>query len=172
MVSGTKGTINLVKGVSTNVVDLLRLRRTVDGYKTVNRTPVTHPTSSQLASAEKLGIDPRWVKPNGEVDWPPNYGFDGPPKIQELQSGQTFDRYGGRFDEKGNFSDRGTFVAPRDVPFDQRSLPDSTKNSPYRQYEVLKPIPQVNSGRAASWFGKTGGGIQYQLPMSIDELLH
>ncbi|WP_217353849.1 two-partner secretion domain-containing protein [Ruegeria arenilitoris] len=136
-----------------------------------NRAPVANPTAAQIASAEKLGVDTRWVKSNGEIDWPPNYGFEGPPTIRELQPGQTFDRYGGRFDEKGNFTDRGAFVAPRDVPFDQRSLPDSSKNSPYRQYEVLKPIPQVNSGSAAPWFGKTGGGTQYQLPMSIDELV-
>lgn len=135
------------------------------------RPPVVNPTTEQLASAERLGVDPRWVKADGSVDWPPNYGFDGPPTIRELQPGQTFDRYGGRFDEKGNFTDRGSFVTPDDVPFDQRSLPDSSQTSPYRQYKVLQPIPQVNSGSAAPWFGKPGGGTQYQLPMSIDELV-
>ncbi|WP_394355415.1 TNT domain-containing protein [Halocynthiibacter styelae] len=44
-------------------------------------------------------------------------------------------------------------------------------NSPYRQYEVIYSIPQVNSGPAAPWFGRPGGGTQHQLPMSIDELL-
>lgn len=100
-----------------------------------------------------------------------DYGFNGPPVSTELKPGATFDRYGGRFDSEGNFSDRGTFVAPRDVPFDQRALPDSTLNSPYRQYEVIKPLPEVQSGQAAPWFGKPGLGTQYQLPMSIDELL-
>jgi hypothetical protein len=37
--------------------------------------------------------------------------------------------------------------------------------------EVIKPIPQVQSGVAAPWFGKPGLGTQYQLPMSIDELV-
>jgi hypothetical protein len=69
------------------------------------------------------------------------------------------------------FADQGKFVAPTDVPFDQRALPDSSLKSPYRQYEVLKPIPEVNSGSAAPWFGKPGMGTQYQLPMSIDELV-
>ena len=96
------------------------------------RPPAVNPTSTQLAAAERLGVDPRWVKADGSPDWPPNYGFDGPPTIRELQPGQTFDRYGGRIDENGNFSDRGSFVAPDNVPFDQRSLPDSSLNSPYR----------------------------------------
>ncbi|WP_454834565.1 TNT domain-containing protein [Pseudomonas lini] len=76
-------------------------------------------------------------------------GSNGPPTITELQPGHTFDRYGGRFDEKGGFTDQGKFVAPTDVPFDQRALPDSSLKSLYRQYEVLKPIPEVNSGSAA-----------------------
>ncbi|KQB98480.1 hypothetical protein AL073_01265 [Loktanella sp. 1ANDIMAR09] len=111
------------------------------------------------------------MKSDGSIDWPPNYGFDGPPTIRELQPGQTFDRYGWRIDENGNFSDRGAFVVPDNVPFDQRLLPDSSLNAPYNQYEVLRPIPQVNSGTAAPWFGRPGGGTQYQLPMSIDALI-
>lgn len=147
------------------------------GVKGGGREPVANPTSAQVATADKLGVDPRWVKPDGSPDWPTkaNNGFDGgfngPPTITELQPGHTFDRYGGRFDEKGNFTDQGKFVAPIDVPFDQRALPDSSLKSPYRQYEVLKPIPEVNSGSAAPWFGKPGMGTQYQLPMSIDELV-
>lgn len=141
------------------------------------RAAVVNPTPAQLATAEKLGVDPRWVKSDGSPDWPTKAnngfdgGFDGPPKVAELQPGQTFDRYGGRFDEKGNFTDQGKFVAPEDVPFEQRSLPDSSLTSPYRKYEVIKPIPGVNAGDAAPWFGKPGKGTQYQLPMSIDELL-
>jgi hypothetical protein len=60
---------------------------------------------------EKLGVDPRWVKLDGSPNWPTkanngfDSGFDGPPTITELQPGHTFDRYGGRFDEKGNFTD-------------------------------------------------------------------
>lgn len=137
------------------------------------RAAVVNPTPAQLATAEKLGVDPRWVKADGSPDWSTkaNNGFDGPPKVTELQPGQTFDRYGGRFDEKGNFTDQGKFVAPEDVPFEQRALPDSSLKSPYQKYEVIKPIPGVNAGNAAPWFGKPGKGTQYQLPMSIDELL-
>ncbi|WP_408014917.1 TNT domain-containing protein [Rouxiella aceris] len=61
--------------------------------------------------------------------------------------------------------------SPLSQPDDQRALPDSSLKSPYRQYEVLRPIPDVTSGSAAPWFGKPGMGTQYQLPMSIDELV-
>jgi hypothetical protein len=54
---------------------------------------------------------------------------------------------------------------------DQKSVPDSSLKSPCRQYEVINPIPEVNPGSAAPWFGKPGTGTQYQLPMSIDELV-
>ncbi|WP_082392539.1 TNT domain-containing protein [Aliiroseovarius crassostreae] len=61
--------------------------------------------------------------------------------------------------------------APSGVPFEQRSLPASSVNRPYQEYEVLKPIPNVNSGTAAPWFGQPGSGTQYQLPISIDDLI-
>lgn len=147
------------------------------GTKNADREPVTNTTPAQVATAQKLGVDPRWVKPDGSPDWPTkaNNGFDGgfaeQPIVIELKPGQTFDRYGGRFDEHGNFTDQGSFVSPKDVTFDQRSLPDSCWTLPYRQYEVVKPIAQVNAGTAAPWFGKPGGGIQYQLPMNIDKLM-
>tara|TARA_R110002096_G_scaffold156782_22_gene321566 strand:+ start:3528 stop:3731 length:204 start_codon:yes stop_codon:yes gene_type:complete len=56
------------------------------------------------------------------------------------------------------------------VPFEQRALPNSSLNRPLQEYEVILPLPNVNLGKAASWFGQPGGGIQYQLPMGIDEL--
>jgi filamentous hemagglutinin len=123
-----------------------------------------------LASARDLGVDPRWVRSDGGIDWPSNNGFDGPPTITELQPGARFDRYGGRF-ENGQFTDGGGFVSPAGVPFDQRALPNSSLNRPLQEYEVLQPLPNVNSGSAAPWFGQPGGGTQYQLPMSIDDLV-
>ena len=34
-------------------------------------------------------------------------------------------------------------------------------------YEVVRPIPGVQSGIAAPWFNQIGGGTQYVLPRSI-----
>ena len=118
----------------------------------------------------------RWINSDGSIIWPTTQtsgydgGFDGPPTIAEIQPGTRIDRYGGGF-ENGQFVDTGDFVAPSGVPFEQRSLPASSINRPYQEYEVLKPIPNVNSGTAAPWFGQPGGGTQYQFPMSIDDLV-
>lgn len=140
------------------------------GANAATRPPAINPTPQQLASAERLGVDPRWVKANGEIDWPKNHGFSEPPTILELQPGVRFDRYGGKFLD-GEFRDTGAFASPTGVPFGQRALPNSSLNDPYTTYEIVLPIPGVNSGIAAPWFGQPGGGVQYQLPFSIDYLV-
>jgi len=132
----------------------------------------SNPTAKQFAGAEKLGVDPKWVKPDGSIDWPPNDGFASNIRTPvELQPGQRFDRYGGRYDVKGNFVDQGSYASPLGVPFEQRALPDSTLNSPHKTYEIFKPIPGVQSGTAAPWFDKPGGGTQYQMPLDIKYLI-
>ncbi|HEF4760087.1 TPA: glycohydrolase toxin TNT-related protein [Pseudomonas putida] len=42
------------------------------------------------------------------------------------------------------------------------------KSVPFFAFSVR---PFFGPGNAAPWLGKPGGGTQYQLPMSIDELL-
>lgn len=117
------------------------------------RPPATRPTPQQSATAEELGVDPGWVKPDGNVDWPPNNGFSGTPEPVSLRPGVRIDRYG---------SANGGFLSPAGTPFDQRALPNGSANSQFTTYEVVKPLP-VNSGPAAPWFGQPGGGTQYQL---------
>ena len=101
-----------------------------------------------------------WKNPDGSTWWPDNDGFVGTPSQTTLQPGTMIDRYG---------SDSGKFVAPIDTPYSARSLPPGSENSAFYTYEVLKPF-DVNSGTSAPWFDQPGGGIQYQLPMSIREL--
>ncbi|WP_243391188.1 TNT domain-containing protein [Xanthomonas prunicola] len=115
-----------------NVIDYINSLRPGKIPAAGARGPIANPTAAQAATAEKLKVDPRWVKPDGSPDWPTKEnngfadGFDAAPKVIELGSGKTFDRFGGRFDENGSFTDRGNFVAPPDVPFDQRALPSSS----------------------------------------------
>lgn len=116
------------------------------------------------------GADSKWIDSNGRINWPGNRGFDGFPEKLTIEPGATFDRYGGYY-ENGNLVDTGKFVSPEGTPFEQRALPNSTLNKPHTTYEVVKPIPDVDSGKVAPWFDKPGGGTQMDLPMSIDELL-
>ena len=95
---------------------------------------------------------------NGKDWYPNNNGFSDTPTIGILSEG-IYDRFG---------ADNGTYLAPENTPFEQRSIP-SAKNdmSIYNRYKVVKPIPNVEIGVAAPWFGYPGGGYQYHLPHSI-----
>lgn len=103
--------------------------------------------------------------------WPPNRGAVSS-STTTLKENTTFDRYGGYNDPAtGEFVDKGTFVAPDQVPFEQRALPDETLQKPKTVYKVLKDIPGVKEGEAIPWFEQPGMGKQYELPMSIKDLI-
>jgi len=95
-------------------------------------------------------------------------------KVSEttLKESYVFDRYGGYIDrETGEFVDKGPFVAPKDVSFSNRVLPEATKSKQYSQYQVLKDIPGVKQGEAIPWFGQPGGDTQFELPGGIGDLI-
>lgn len=102
-----------------------------------------------------------WKKPDGTPWWPGNDGFAGTSVKETLQPGTKFDRYGGKL---------GKFASPEGTSYSQRALPPGSENSVYKVYEVIKPF-EVNSGKTAPWFDEPGGGTQYMLPMSIDDLI-
>jgi RHS repeat-associated protein len=83
---------------------------------------------------------------------PPNRGFAGSPERITLRRGNLIDRYGG--------SD-GYFASPAGTPLGQRSLAPEARTRPLQTYRVIKPIPEVDAGPAAPWYGQRGGGIQY-----------
>jgi Tuberculosis necrotizing toxin len=93
--------------------------------------------------------------------WPPNRGFQGAPIAEKLGVGTRIDRYG---------YEGGTFLSPEGTPTWMRSLAPGTTAKPYNIYEVTRPI-EVQSGRAAPWFGQVGQGTQYELPMSVTDAI-
>ncbi len=112
---------------------------------------------------------PPYTNPDGSIRWPPNDGFESRAP-NTLQPGARIDRYGGRVNPDGSFSDTGRYVADDGTPYGERALPPGTDQRPYRRYEVVRPIP-VESGPASPWFGEPGGGTQHFLPRSIDSHL-
>lgn len=109
----------------------------------------------------------RWRNPNGTFakhpGWPDNFGFtQGTDIIGVLGAGHKIDRYGGT---------NGRFVANAGTPFTQRSLPATDISKEFHTYEVIKPIDGVRTGIAEPWFGQQGGGIQHQLPNSVQYYL-
>ncbi|WP_152659064.1 TNT domain-containing protein, partial [Arsukibacterium sp. MJ3] len=111
----------------------------------------------------KLGkqTSKRLTRKVDDVVWPPNRGFDGDSVPASLIPGAKIDRFG---------SPHGTFVSPDGTPFSARSLPASSANKPLNTYVVVKPI-QVEAGNAAPWFNQPGGGIQFELPKTVQELV-
>ncbi|MDR0308697.1 MAG: TNT domain-containing protein [Coriobacteriales bacterium] len=101
-----------------------------------------------------------WKRPDGSTWYPPNDGFAGTSTKTTLQPGTKIDRYG---------DESGSFAAPQGTPYEQRSLPPGSEDNLYNTYEVVKPM-DVYSGETASWFDQPGGGTQYKLSMSIEEL--
>ena len=93
--------------------------------------------------------------------WPPNHGFQGTPITEELSVGMRIDRYG---------YEGGTFLSPEGTPDSMRSLAPGTTAKPYNVYEVTRPI-EVQSGKAAPWFGQIGQGTQYEFPMSVTDAI-
>lgn len=63
------------------------------------------------------------------------------------------------------------FVTQAGADADMLSLPPNTDPSIYTEFEVIKPIPDTIQAEIAPWGGSSGGGLQYELPMSIRELL-
>ncbi|QJP13729.1 TNT domain-containing protein [Starkeya sp. ORNL1] len=90
--------------------------------------------------------------------WPPNRGFLETPVTERLDVGTRIDRYG---------EDTGTFFAPQGTPYWMRSLPPwIATTKPYNVYEVIRPF-EVQSGKAAPWFGQFGQGTQYESSFNV-----
>jgi RHS repeat-associated protein len=94
--------------------------------------------------------------------YPPNRGFLGTPTSEVLQNGTLIDRFG---------YNGGSFVAPYGTPMPMRALPPGAAAKPYSVLEVTNPL-QVQSGRTAPWFGQSGLGRQYELPMSVQDAIN
>jgi hypothetical protein len=121
--------------------------------------------NEQVASnATRKAPQPSAAHPtDNSMGWPSNRGFHGNPLDVTLDRGVTIDRYGDR---------GGTFASPKGTPFGERALPASYETTqPYEVYAVNKPIPGVKMGVAEPWFGQPGMGVQYELPMSVQDLI-
>lgn len=75
-----------------------------------------------------------------------------------LKPGVTVDRYG---------STAGFYISPEGVAFEARALPSTSLNSPYKVYEIIKPIKDVSQSKVLPWFGQPGQGTQYKLSKPV-----
>jgi len=78
-------------------------------------------------------LDEAWYDPEtGELRWPPNDGFDGPPTAETLQPGTQIDRFSGR----SGVDDSGSYFSPAGASFESRALPYDRSMQTHAVYEV------------------------------------
>lgn len=116
----------------------------------------------------KPDIYTKYYDANGNPIWPGTNGnvhtdgfVNGYCQPFTFEKGDVFDRYGSR---------TGRFVAPVGTPYSARALAPGSNFSTYEKYIVNKPF-DAYVGITAPWFNQPGGGIQYKLTMTIQELI-
>lgn len=125
------------------------------GQQWVNAPPQAETTvATGVAAKTSIDLVPYRAWPEGE-------GFLGGSKVTVLKPGTLIDRYG---------SDGGRFVSPEGTPFGQRGLPSTRAADPYSVFEVQKRTV-VRGGTVVPWADSGGGGVQYKLPASVQDLL-
>ena len=126
--------------------------------------------SFELFKEEKWGeLEDLFKKYKINGGYPPNDGAVSTIN-RTMKKGERFDRFGGR-EIGGQVLDGGSYGGKVGTPYEKRALPKGSDTRPYRVFEVTKDIPNVKEGKIIPWFGQEGGGIQYKLPGSIDDLI-
>ncbi len=156
--SGSKGAQSKTKESSQTQKEDLSTKDNGDGIG-VKKIPKRDPSYRD-------DLDEKWFKKNGDLNWPKDDGFVELPHRLTLKKGEKIDR----FSSETGVDDMGSFLSPAKTPYGERALPYDSSKMNHTEYEVVKEI-EVNSGKAAPWFGEKGGGIQHQTDMSVGELV-
>lgn len=114
----------------------------------------------------KYVTNSEFLDENHEVKWEeyaPNGGFEGEATNTTLKEGETVQRYG---------DGDGSYVAPQGTSYGELSLPyeEGSVGEP-KTYVVKKDIEDAQVGKVAPAFDQEGGGTQYKLPDSVDNLV-
>jgi hypothetical protein len=115
----------------------------------------------RLGSVTAHGISPEGL----EYNWPTSEqypeGGSAQGEAEILPEDTVIDRFG---------DPHGRVFAADGTSFAQRSLPPAHKDTGYRRYKVVQPLP-VWRAVSAAWFGQPGGGIRYRTTHSAAELV-
>ncbi len=110
------------------------------------------PSEEKYLKYKEVYDNPKYYnQETGDINWPPNNGFDGEPVKMKLQKGMLIDRFGGP---------GGSFFSPEGIPYEQRALALHSDEADYYVYRVLEDF-EVTGGKIAPWFDRPGGGTQF-----------
>ena len=121
--------------------------------------------AERIEIGSESGIDTSWYKPDGSINYPPNNGaVSGTEVNMTLKPGSTLGRY-------GNIGEKSNFVTQTGADASKLALPPNTNPAIYQEFEVIKEIPGTIQAEIAPWGGSAGGGLQYELPKPILQLI-
>ena len=109
----------------------------------------------------------KYLTQDGKIDWdtyaPNNGRVEGSVlENQKIKQGTIIDRYGSKY---------GKYTSPIGISFEARALPYDNNSWAYHKYMVIQDIDGVTSSEIAAAFDQPGGGIQFELPGSVKELM-
>ena len=111
------------------------------------------------------GTNTTWYNSDGSINYPPNNGaVPGTEVNMTLKPGDILGRY-------GNIGQKSNFVTQAGADATKLALPPNTDFTIYQEFEVVKNIPGTIQAEIAPWGGSVGGGLQYELPKPILQLI-
>jgi len=106
-----------------------------------------------------------WYNDDNTINYPPNNGaVFGTEEFVSLKPGEVLGRY-------GKVGDKSNYATIPGIDYNKLSLPPDTNPEIYQEFVVLKEIPRTIQSEIAPWGDSPGGGTQYELPMTIKELI-
>ena len=71
----------------------------------------------------------------------------------------------------GGIGEKSVFVTQAGASPEELSLPPDTDPNIYTEFTVGKNIPNTIQAKIRAWGGSPGGGLQYKLPLPIQQLV-
>ena len=106
-----------------------------------------------------------WYNDDNTINYPPKNGAVlGTEEFISLMPGDVLGRY-------GNIGEKSNYATLPGADYNKLSLPPDTDPHIYQEFIVLKEIPKTLQAEIAPWGDSLGGGIQYELPMAIKDLV-
>ncbi|KFM95689.1 DUF4237 domain-containing protein [Bacillus clarus] len=110
------------------------------------------PSKEKYTKYKEIYDNPKYYnQETGDINWPPNNGFEGTPETVKLEEGMLIDRFGGP---------NGGFFFPAGEPYEARALALHSDEADYYVYRILDDF-DVLGGKAEPWFDRPGGATQF-----------